>query len=78
MKGHLHHGIHGGLDHRRSAGDHRWATGYQTSGSRHRVHSRHDGSHVALLLFDPVLLYQLSMLLLLLTDLKSEEMLKNM
>lgn len=58
MNRHLHDGIHWGC-----AGDH-------ASRARHRVHPRHYGSHIVLLLFYPVLLYQLSMLLLLLADLK--------
>lgn len=70
VKWHLHHGIHRGLDQLRSAGGHGWAPGHHTSRSRHRLHPRHDGSHIILLLFDSVLFYQLGVLLLLFTDLK--------
>lgn len=71
MKWHWHHGIYGGLDQLRPSGDHRGAAGHHTSRSRNRVHPRHDGGHIILLLFDSVLFYELGVLLLLLTDLKS-------
>lgn len=73
MKWHLHHGIHGGLDQLWSTRDHGWAPGHHTGRSRHRVHPRHDGSHVILLLFDSVLFYKLGVLFLLFTDLQLKE-----
>lgn len=66
---HLHHGIHGRLDQLRPTRDHGWAPRHHTGRSRHRVHPRHDGSHIVLLLFDSVLFYKLGVLFLLFTDL---------
>lgn len=70
MKWHLHYRVERRLDIRRSTRDH-------SSGAGHWVHPRQYGCHIVLLLFDSILLYEFSVLLLLLADLKQNTLRKN-